>query len=162
MQLRIRKARHDERTQLVQMFMRAYEGLERYGERSRGEGISYLEELYRDCAEGFLIAETPEGIAGFLSADPDWPDPKHGRVLEIHELVVDPKWQGQGVATALMEAALELGRSRGRDTAGLWVGLGNTYARQWYEEAGFRAEGQGGEWIRMRRSLEDISPRSSG
>jgi len=39
--------------------------------------------------------------------------------------------------------------------------VGNTYARQWYEEFGFCAEGQGGEWIRMRRSLDEFTPRSS-
>ncbi len=102
MQLWIRKARKDELKSLVQLFMRAYQGLERYGERSRGEGVSYLEELCEDCPAGFLVADAPEGTVGFIASDPDWLDRMQGEVLEIHELVVDPEWQGKGVARALM------------------------------------------------------------
>ncbi|MFO8033988.1 MAG: N-acetyltransferase [Candidatus Bipolaricaulota bacterium] len=156
MQFWIRNVRQDELKRLGQIFMRAYQGLERYGERSRGEGISYLEGLYGDCPEGFLVADAPEGTVGLIVSDPSWQDRSRGEVLEIHELVVDPAWQGKGVAKALMSEAFAFGRARGREAAALWVGVGNKYAREWYQSLGFQEEGQRREWIRMYRPLNDV------
>ncbi len=162
MLVRIRGVQAEELRGLVPLFMRAYEGLEHYGERSRGEGARYLEVLFEDCPEGFLLAEALGEVVGFISSDPHWQDGKKGTVLEVHELVVHPDWQGKGIATDLMEAALDIGRTHKRNGAALWVGVGNSYAREWYRSMGFGEVGRAGKWIRMYRPLGDATHRSSG
>jgi len=153
-ELWIRRVREEELKGLVPLYMRAYQGLERYGEPSEEEGIAYLGWLYANCREGFLVAELSGRPVGLIAADPSWRD-RRGEVLEIHELAVDPDWWGRGIAGALMEEAFRLGRARGRKVASLWVGERNAQARAWYRKLGFREEGRWGEWIRMCRPLTE-------
>ena len=162
MGIRIRPVRAEELDELALLYMRAYRDLERYGEPSQEEAEAYLGWLYTGCPEGFLVAELTGRPVGFVAADPGWRSRNQGEVLELHELLVDPKFRGQGIARALMEEALRLGRARGRKWACLWVGEGNTVARRWYERLGFREVGRWGEWIRMRRPLRENNPRSTG
>ncbi len=153
MEILIRPARKEELGELARLYMAAYQGLERYGEPSLVEAISYLDWLYSTCPEGFFVAEVSGRPVGFIAVNPDWRDRERGKVLEIHEVVVDPAWRGKGVGRRLMEHALDLGRSLGREVASLWVGEGNVRAIAWYRSLGFREEGRWGEWIRMRRPL---------
>ena len=149
----IRRVKEEELGELARLYMRAYQGLERYGEPSEEEAAAYLSWLYHSCPEGFLVAELEERPVGFIAADPDWRTRNQGEVLEVHELVVDPGVRGKGIARTLMAEAFRLGRTQGRRWASLWVGEGNTAARRWYERLGFREAGRWGEWIRMRRPL---------
>ena len=155
----IRKVREGVLEELARLYMRAYRGLERYGEPTLEEGAAYLGWLFSSCPEGFLVAELEGRPVGFLVCCPDWRPGGTGEpVLEIHELVVDPDFRGRGIARALMEEALRLGRARGRRQAFLWVGEGNRPARKWYWRLGFREVGRWGEWIRMRRRLDEGNP----
>ncbi len=154
MGIRIRPVRGEELDELARLYMRAYRGLERYGEPSQEEAEAYLGWLYTGCPEGFLVAELDGKPVGFVAANPSWQSRDRGEVLEVHELVVAPEFRGRGIARALMEEALRLGRARGRKWACLWVGEGNTVARGWYERLGFREVGRWGDWIRMRRPLD--------
>ena len=154
MEVRIRKVREGELEELARLYMRAYQGLERYGEPSEEEAIAYLRWLYANCREGFFVVELFGRPVGFVASNPSWRD-RRGEVLEIHEVVVDPDFRGRGIAKALMEKAFQLGRARGRKVAKLWVGEGNAQARAWYRRLGFREEGRWGEWIRMCRPLSE-------
>ncbi|HAF71270.1 TPA: N-acetyltransferase [Candidatus Acetothermia bacterium] len=152
MEVRVRRVRAEELPGLLPLYMRAYQGLERYGESTEEEGIGYLRWLHYNSPEGFLVAEVSGRVVGFLACDPDW-RARQRKVLEIHEVVVAPEFRGRGIGRALMEEAFRLGRARGREVASLWVGEGNVQARAWYRKLGFKEEGRWGEWIRMCRPL---------
>ncbi len=150
----IRQGRQEELSELARLYLRAYRGLEEYGEPDLQAAENYLGWLFSTCPEGFLVVEVGKKPAGFLACCPDWrPGGGRERVLEIHELVVDPDFRGQGLARALLERAFELGRARGRKKACLWVGEGNRQARELYRRLGFQEQGRWGKWIRMVRGL---------
>ncbi len=138
---------------LGHLLMEAYRGLERYGEESEAEARRYIRWLWYTCKQGFLVAEADGEPVGFIAACANWRDPELGVVLEIHEIVVEPRWQGRGVGQALLERAYALGRARGRSTAALWVGKDNFRARAWYKKLGFEELGTYGDWVRMARPI---------
>ncbi len=140
---------------LAQLLMEAYRGLEKYGEESLSEAKRYVKWLRRTCKEGFLVAEVEGVPVGFIAACPDWKDWELGVVLEIHEIVIHPNWQGRGLGRELLACAEELGRNHGRKLSALWVGVGNTRARNWYTQLDFRELGRWGEWIRMFRPIPE-------
>ncbi len=90
-------------------------------------------------ADGFLLAETPEGeLAGFhwtkVHGGPDTPPAeRHG---EVYAVGVDPDHQGHGLGKALLDAGLAHLATRVA-TAVLYVDGDNTAARAVYEKAGF-------------------------
>ena len=62
--------------------------------------------------------------------------------LELKRLYVARAWHGQGVAQALMEAALDAARARGAAT--LWLGVWerNPRAAAFYRKYGFERVGE--------------------
>ena len=90
-------------------------------------------------ADGFLLAETPEGeLAGFhwtkVHGGPDTPPAeRHG---EVYAVGVDPDHQGRGLGRLLLDAGLAHLATRVA-TAVLYVDGDNTAARAVYEKAGF-------------------------
>ncbi|MGB9757771.1 MAG: GNAT family N-acetyltransferase [Candidatus Bipolaricaulaceae bacterium] len=149
----IRRGTLEDIPALVDLLMRAYQGLEEYGEESPEEARHYLKWLRRTCKEGFLVAEANGCPVGFIAACPDWKDWELGHVLEIHEIAVAPEWQGKGVGKALLEEVYALGQRWGMNLAALWVGEKNYKARDWYTKLGFKEVGRWGEWIRMFRPI---------
>jgi ribosomal protein S18 acetylase RimI-like enzyme len=137
------------RGELVGVYARAYRGLERYAYRRRAEQVAYLEWLYRGDPGGFVVAEAEGRAVGFAACHGEWRGWGDRVGAELHEIVVDPPFQGRGVGRLLLEAAFDHARARGRDELGLWVGEGNRRAREWYGRVGFREEGKVGKWVRM-------------
>jgi len=80
----------------------------------------------RGCVVGNVSLRRALGWGGFL----------------IGNVAVHPDWQGRGIATALMKAALEAARARGGGWVGLEVWAGNQVAQQLYEHLGFREVGR--------------------
>ncbi|GBC98381.1 Mycothiol acetyltransferase [bacterium HR17] len=153
----IRVGRRDDLSQLVEVYRSGYEGLEEYAETDDDDIRDYLNWLYEGDPNGFWVAEANGELIGFVSVHSDWWDRRYQRrTAEIHELVVRKDWQSRGVGRALMMAALDYARAQGDDYASLWVGEGNTKAREWYRRLGFEEVGKGwGIWVRMVKKLRD-------
>jgi GNAT superfamily N-acetyltransferase len=62
-------------------------------------------------------------------------------VLHLGSMWVAPEGRSRGLGRALVEAALDWGRSGGASSAELWVTLGNGHAEALYENAGFEDTG---------------------
>jgi GNAT superfamily N-acetyltransferase len=60
----------------------------------------------------------------------------------IGNVAVHPEWQGRGIASALMEAALDAIAAQGAHWVGLEVQADNHVARHLYDHRGFRAVGR--------------------
>lgn len=80
-----------------------------------------------------LVAEDERGLLGFVA----W----HAATGEIDRLYVHPRGWGVGVATALLDAALDALRAAGRTRAWLNTEERNARAVAFYEREGWRREG---------------------
>jgi len=140
-------------TDLVDLYLRAYRPLGDYYYRHRAEVKAYLKWLRHRDPNGSFIAYDGDRPVGFIATDSRW---DHGTVGAIHELVVDPEYQGRGLGRALLLRGMTYLRSRGCRVCELWVGEHNERARAIYRALGFQENGRWGKWIRMVRSLEDL------
>jgi len=146
--------------ELAGIYERAYQDLGKYAYRGRGKIYSYLIWLYRGDPDSFFVAWKEDGMpVGFISAHRHWHDSQLGEVGNIHEMNVDPAYQGRGIGKRLFLSMLEhLHREHTRVM--LWVGEENERARRMYERFGFREVGRHGEWIKMARDFSDESASS--
>ena len=85
----------------------------------------------------FLVAEIDNCIAGFVS----WHHQVASGIAEIGNNAVGPKWQNNGIATALYRAVIDRCREAGIATIKVSTGLDSSHApaRRAYEKAGFSA-----------------------
>jgi ribosomal protein S18 acetylase RimI-like enzyme len=84
-----------------------------------------------------LVAETDDGIVGFVHFGPNDDEP----VGEIYRFFVAPECWGRGVGQALMRRASEQLQAAGFQEALLWVHADNERARRFYEARGWRPDG---------------------
>ncbi len=139
--------------ELLELYTRAYEGLEEYAYNTPSSIRRYLRWLHRHDPEGMFVARDQEGrIVGFIAVDSNWIN-RGRRVGEIHELVVGPEARGKGLAKALIEKAIDYFRSKGLKTSGLWVGEHNRSAKKLYEKLGYKELYTKGIWIRMEKEI---------
>lgn len=85
-----------------------------------------------------LVAELDGAAIGLAWAKFDADEPQ---LVNLFQMWVAPEGRGQGVAAALLDAALAWARSRNARTMQLGVMGGNDTARRLYERAGFVAHG---------------------
>ena len=64
-----------------------------------------------------------------------------GRMFEINDLAVHPDYQGQGIATKLLEACLEEMKKRGIKGVNL-ITQGDGFLSKFYEKHGFKKESE--------------------
>jgi ribosomal protein S18 acetylase RimI-like enzyme len=89
-----------------------------------------------------LVAERDGAVVGFAHVGPsDDTDVDARTVGELYALHVLPGARGDGVGSALLEAASDRLRGRGFHQAVLWVLSGNAPARALYESQGWAADG---------------------
>lgn len=100
-----------------------------------------------------LVAELDGRVVGYVRVRPS-SLPSSAHVHRVDGLAVDPAVQGRGAGTALVQAALELARSRGARKVTLAVLDRNERARRLYARCGFVEEGVlrqeyllDGEWV---------------
>ncbi len=137
--------------------MKAYRGMEEYGEPTTDQAALYLQNIHRFCPKGFFKAVVDGRTAGFIVCDPDWYEPGQRKVLEVHEVVVDPDFQGYGLGGLFMRFAGSMGRKHGRSVVSLWAGEGNHKAIQWYTgKFGFKKDRREGVWIHFQSSIDSV------
>jgi ribosomal-protein-alanine N-acetyltransferase len=103
-------------------------------------GEMFENELARQDISKILIARladagTPPPLAGYVCV---W---VIGDEVHINNIAVDPRWRRRGIATALLDAALDHGRVRGGRRAFLEVRASNLAAQTLYRQFGFHAAG---------------------
>ncbi len=90
----------------------------------------------------FFVAEVdgePAGAIRFQLEDRlFWPDLPEGESAFVHRLVVDRRFKGQGVATALLRWAVDHARASGRAYLRLDCDASRPKLRALYEAFGFR------------------------
>lgn len=134
---------------VLEIYLDAYKGLEKYAYKSRGRAKKYLKWLARRDSEGIFLAFLENRPAGFIALDRFW-RPGCG---EIHELCVKQDMWSKGVGTALIEHTLSIFRKVGFQKAGLWVGEGNERAISFYRKFEFKPVSRYFMWIRMERQI---------
>lgn len=95
------------------------------------------------AAEGvvLLVAARGEAVVGYVYAGLEpmsWKELR-GPAGFIHDVVVDESARGEGVATALLEAAARWLEERGAPRIMLWTAEQNAGARRLFARLGFRA-----------------------
>lgn len=149
----VRNVRKSDLESFIKLYIESYTGLERYAYTSRKDIKDYFSWLLSRDPNGFLIAEINEPV-GFVACDTNWFSHFEGEVLgEIHELFVHPKYRCSGIGSMLLEKAIEYARSRGRRIVGLWVGVENFNAKEFYEKRGFVETISIGKWTRMIKKI---------
>ncbi len=107
-----------------------------------------------DATQFTVVACAGRRRLGFVTAGPirDEPPALGG---EVYALYVDPAHTGEGVGSALLEAATTRLAGSGFSRASLWVFTRNADARHFYERRGWRLEPHHWFWQRdgLRRQL---------
>lgn len=152
--MRIRRAENGDIKDLVEVYLQGYKGLEEYSYTHSEDVQAYLNWLFRRDVAGIWVAEEDGKIVGFVASDGNWFSKREGKVVgAIHELVILPEYRNKGIGKALVEKVIEYFKSRGLDTAELWVGDKNTQALEFYKSLGFEERYRFNYWIRMTKPL---------
>ncbi len=142
--------------ELQRIYLDAYQEDYLYAYRDPKRVKRYLKWLLKHADGGFFVAFDQEKPVGFIVVQPDCRY-QGEKIPEIHELVVDPAYQGLGIGKRLMQEALNFLTKRGYQKVALWVGEKNEDARRFYERLGFKVTDRQGSWLRMERRLQDSS-----
>jgi len=150
----IRRAEVSDVEKFIEVYLRAYSGMEKYAYTRRRDVKNYFKWLLSRDSEGFMVAEVDGVVTGFVACDTNWFSIfERKKVGEIHELFVLPEYRGRGIGSKLLLLSVEYAAKKGRDVAELWVGKTNYRARRFYLSHGFEERGEWGKWIRMRKDL---------
>ncbi len=147
--VKIRKVKKSDFEKLIKIYERAYQNLKEYAEEGRENILKYLNWLYKQDKNGFLVATINNNIIGFICADKNWTKDRG----EIHEFVVDPDYQSLGIGKLLFEKALSYLRENGKKYVGLWVGEKNLKAKKFYKKYGFEYKGKIKVWEKFLKKL---------
>jgi ribosomal protein S18 acetylase RimI-like enzyme len=109
----------------------------------RAFGADGLPSQLDDPAFSVRLACEGDAIAGFIKLGPvDFPGDWSAGTIELHQLYVLGPWQGEGVAPALIDWAIETARTRGATQMLLSVFVENIRAQRFYARYGFREVGR--------------------
>jgi len=99
--------------------------------------LSLLNRLHAMHPDGFLVAEAEGKVVGYVIGVLRW-----GATGHILAIAIDPPYQRQGIASALMEHVIDRLRARGAKLVRLEVRKSNAGAQQFYSKLGFRQQGE--------------------
>jgi GNAT superfamily N-acetyltransferase len=117
-------------------------------------------------SQGYLgwLQDRPVAAMILVQSDPVfWPGDPEGEALYLHKLAVHPDWQGQGLSTPMVQAAVQFTRAAGRPWLRLDTAAERPKLRAVYEGLGFRLvrEGHLGSWPAAWYELK-VPPEGSG
>jgi GNAT superfamily N-acetyltransferase len=110
------------------------------GQWTSEAGIGRREQSLADPAQTTLVAEEDGSILGFAGFGPNG-DGLGDQVGELNGLYVDPDAWGQGIGTALIQAAETALAADGYTDAILWTLGINERTRRFYERRGWHFDG---------------------
>lgn len=140
---------------LIKIYFEAYASFPQYAYTHPREVKGYIQWLFNHSQGGFFVALEDSTPAGFISTDPSWEDHWLGKkVGEIHEIVVSPFSQKKGIGSLLLKTGIEFLQGKNHSIIGLWVGIENFKAQDFYKKHGFVPGPQAGKWLRMYLKLE--------
>jgi GNAT superfamily N-acetyltransferase len=111
-----------------------------------GEFTSRLAEALSRADVWCLVAESsgePVGHVALSSTTYIQPEPAPPGMVNLWQLFVRPAWQGIGVASVLLQAAITEAEHRGFVRVRLWTPSGAVRARRFYEREGWTLTGDG-------------------
>ncbi|MFF3677793.1 GNAT family N-acetyltransferase [Streptomyces sp. NPDC002120] len=104
-----------------------------------------------------LVAHGEHGVVGWVCFGPcRSPVPGPRRVAEVYALYVAPDLIGQGIGRRLLGEAHSRMEGQGFGTSALWVLRDNRRARDFYERAGYRADGAAQEDVYDEVTLTEL------
>ena len=129
--------RHEEEHGAFTLFRKGVYPTRADAEKAARAGTLYVYEAEGGVIGGSVVADhcQPEGYRGIPWAG-RWPEEQ---VLVLHLLLVRPSMAGRGIATALVEFALELAEQKGCKAVRLDTGAQNLPALSLYRKLGFSA-----------------------
>lgn len=125
-----------------------------------GRELSEFIERYDGGQDGFWVASRETKFAGSIAIDGAGAAAAGAR---LRWFIVDPRFQGCGIGTRLMERSIEFCRQKGYPSLFLWTFRGLDRARRLYESVGFRLfeesrVAQWGQTIREQKFVLQIAP----
>jgi GNAT superfamily N-acetyltransferase len=139
--------------ELIEIYQRAYASMPAYAYTERSEIKHYIRWLRKRAGGGFLLARVESQVAGFIAVDDHWKTWCGENVGAVHELVVDPQYQGRGIGRQLLRKGIQFLQDRGVRRIELWVGEKNDKAHCFYRSEGFVDAGKWGKWVRMLKEI---------
>jgi len=122
---------------------------------TRGRRDRIWREMLADDRQRALVAERDGKVVGFVNLGPAHP-PVDPAIGELHAIYLHPAAWDQGVGRALFRQGEDALRSLGYRSAILWVLETNRRARDFYEAAGWRADGETKIERRERWTLHEV------
>lgn len=130
------------RTSFCDTFAHLYRSADLDAFLARFTGEAWQSE-FDDPRYAFRLAEAAGEAVGFVKLGPPaLPVEANGRALELRQFYILKDHHGSGIATQLMDWALEEARRRGVEQLYLTVFTENHRARRFYERYGFEAVGR--------------------
>lgn len=143
MKVRIRRAVPADAPAIEEMLLEAARWVDALGVVMWEQGELARGRVEADVAAGqFLIAEVDGAPAGAVRFQLDdllfWPDIRRDESAFVHRLVVRRRFKGQGVSTALLQAAVDSAKAAGRRYLRLDCDANRPKLMAFYEAFGFR------------------------
>ena len=108
----------------------------------RGERTFATEHLARGTSVVFLVRDARGRALGFVQLFPAFSTVYLGPSLILEDLYVDPSARRGGIATQLLQRAMEYAREVGATGMFLETAMDNVSAQKVYEAAGWTREGR--------------------
>jgi len=107
--------------ELIEAYIDAYRGLERYADVEDKKIEDYFLWLITKDPEGVLVALLGGKLAGMVGVNSNWVSHREKKNLgEIHEIFVKSELKRRGIGEMLMDAAMKYLKDKGLHTFELW------------------------------------------